>query len=78
MQTIQVFSVQYNIRYEVVSMNDIVLSTVNLNEAIAKFTDLSKPTPVVEEVVIRNDNDNGDVLQVAERTEPSFETKSDF
>ena len=43
-------------------MNDIVLSTVNLDEAIAKFTDLSKPTPVVEEVVIRNDNDN--VFQV--------------
>jgi hypothetical protein len=62
--------------YEVVSMNDIVSSTVNLDEAIEKFTDITKPSPVVEEIVIRNDKVN--VLQVAERTEPSFETKSDF
>ena len=75
-QKIQVFSVQYNIRYEVVSMNDIVLSTVKLDEAIAKFTDLSKPTPVVEEVGIRNDNVN--VLLVAERTEPSLDKQPDF
>ena len=34
----------------------------------------SKPTPVVEAIVIRNDN----VLQVAKRTEPSFETKPEF
>ncbi len=57
-------------------MNDIVLSTVNLDEAIAKFTDPPKPMPVVEEIVIRNDDLN--VLQVAERAEPSFETKPDF
>ncbi len=62
--------------YEVVSMNDIVSSTVNLNEAIGKYIDLSKPTPVVEEVCIRNDN--GDVLQVAERTEPSLDKQPEF
>ena len=55
-------------------MNGIVWSTINLDEAIGKFTDLSNPTPVVEAVVIRNDN----VLQVAKRTEPSFETKPKF
>ena len=57
-------------------MNDIVLSTINLDEAIAKFTDISKPMTVVEEVVIRNHNDN--FLRVAERTVPSFETQPDF
>ncbi len=62
--------------YEVVSMNDIVSSTVNLDEAIAKFTDITKPSPVVEDIVIRNDKVN--VFQVAERTEPSFETQPDF
>ena len=62
--------------YEVVSMNDIVLSTVNLNEAIGKYIDLSKPTPVVEEVGICNDN--GDVSQVTKRIEPSFGTSTNF
>jgi hypothetical protein len=57
-------------------MNDIVLSTINLDEAIAKFTDLPKPSPVVEEIVIRNDNLS--LLRAADRTEPSFETKPDF
>jgi hypothetical protein len=62
--------------YEVVSMNEIVLATLNLDEAIEKFTDITKPTPVVEEIVIRNDKVN--VFQVAERTEPSFDTQPDF
>jgi hypothetical protein len=62
--------------YEAVSMNEIVLATLNLDEAIEKFTDITKPSPVVEEIVIRNDKVN--VFQVAERTEPSFETQPDF
>jgi hypothetical protein len=44
-------------------MNAIVSSTVKLDEAMSKFTDLTKPTPVVEEIIIRNDKVN--VLQVA-------------
>ena len=78
MQAIQVFSIQYNISYEALTMNDIVLSTVNLEEAIEKYIDLSKPMPDTIEPINVIRNDNGDVSQVAKRIEPSFGTPTNF
>ncbi len=78
MQAIQVFSIQYNISYEALTMNDIVLSTVNLDEAIAKYIDFSKPMPDTIEPINVIRNDNGDVSQVAKRIEPSFGTSTNF
>jgi hypothetical protein len=59
-------------------MNDILLSTVNLDDAIAKFTEISKPMPNTIEPINVIRNDNGDVSQVAKRTEPSFGTPTNF
>jgi hypothetical protein len=42
----------YTLRYEVVSLNNIVLSTVNLDEAIAKYQELA----MAEQSKIDHDN----------------------